>query len=236
MVVLLRRADEEVFALTSGDVITGDPREMDLAIPVETLEDIVTDPRLGLTTSRDVVDAGEELADWDGGEPDPTAYDRVPSTDLGLLNSFLLAHGGYASYSDFTSSPLKGEFGDGAIGGRMHFEGYRETPSAVIDVLASPTGPDWIRGEPCEAYPGRCEGQGRGRYLAWTPGPDGEVWLVGLRDDEVVAVRLSGFDVPAGASAVRLTVVRSLDRAYLLDDTLGITTDKHVLEFDPSAG
>lgn len=63
--VVLQRADEEVAALTAGEVITGDPRELDLAVPVDRLVEIVQDQRLSLTTSQDVVDAGESLADWD---------------------------------------------------------------------------------------------------------------------------------------------------------------------------
>lgn len=71
--VVLRRADEDedVVAYTSGESITGDPREQDLTVSVEALTALVQDERLSLTTTQDVVDAGEDLEGWGGGEPDP---------------------------------------------------------------------------------------------------------------------------------------------------------------------
>ena len=120
----------------------------------------------------------------------------MPSTDQSLLNAYLSFHGGYSSYSDFGTSPLKSEWGEGAVGGRMQFEGFGYTPSATIDVLASATGPEWLRAaDPCAAYAGECADEGKGRFLAWTPGPDGEVWHVSVRDADVVGVRYA-FDVP----------------------------------------
>ena len=44
------------------------------------MQELVQDDRLHLRVTQEVVDAGEELEDWGGGEPDPRAYDRVTST------------------------------------------------------------------------------------------------------------------------------------------------------------
>lgn len=49
VVVTLIRSDEVVTALTAGQPITGDPREMaDLEVPVADLQELVEDPRLRL--------------------------------------------------------------------------------------------------------------------------------------------------------------------------------------------
>ena len=236
-VVLIKDDGESVRVGWSGDSILGDPREQDLGISVEEMEAIALDPRLSLNTTQDVVDLGEALDDWDGGEPDPMAYDRVPSTDQSLLNAYLSFHGGYSSYSEFGTSPLKAEWGEGAVGGRMQFEGFGYTPSATIDVLAAPVGPDWLSGgDPCAAYAGNanaeCSDEGKGRYLAWTPGPDGEVWHISVRDQDVVGVRY-GFDVPKTQRQVDTATEWSMiNQEFVLDDIVGIETDKEMLDWD----
>ncbi len=236
-VVFIKDDGETVYVGWSGDDILGDPRKQDLLIAIDDMEAIAQDPRLSLTTTQDVVDLGEALDDWDGGEPDPTAYDRVPSTDQSLLNAYLSFHGGYASYSDFGSSPLKAQWGEGAVGGRMSFEGYGYPPSATIDVLAAPVGPDWLSGgDPCGVYAGQkdaeCHDEGKGRYLAWTPGPDGEVWHISVRDDDVVGVRY-GFDVPKTKRQVDTATEWSMiNQEFVVDKTVGIETDKEMLDWD----
>lgn len=66
VVVVFQHGDEEVRAMTAGEVLTGDPRELDLTIPVVTLEEIAQDPRLTLLTSPEVVAAGDRLEGWRG--------------------------------------------------------------------------------------------------------------------------------------------------------------------------
>lgn len=64
--VLLRRDDgQDVSVVYAGDDITADPRTLDLSVTVDQMTDVVTDQRLGLTTSQDVIDAGEALDDFD---------------------------------------------------------------------------------------------------------------------------------------------------------------------------
>ena len=123
--VLMQRGDETVDVLWAGDVITGDPRDQDLFIPVDTLEDIAQDPLISMTTSPEVVAAGDALEDWKGGEPDPHAGDRVPSTDRAIAHSYWLHFGGYARFHHLRPSPLRPAFGPVAIGGRFRIE--RET-------------------------------------------------------------------------------------------------------------
>ncbi len=236
--VVLQREDETVSVSWFGDTITGDPREQDLEIPIETLEAIAQDPRISLTTSQAVVDAGADLDDWDGGEPDPHAYDRVPSTDQAVAWSYWLHFGGYSYYHRLRPSPLKAELGDGAIGGRFDLEGTgRNYPAMTIDVLAAPQLPSWMNDDVCATprFAGRCiEADGRRgpRYLAWVPGPKGtgEVWAVGVREDELVAVRFADVAVPEDRGGVEMLSQWSLLRGYLDDRRLGLETDKEVLD------
>ena len=51
----------------SGPAITGDPRDLDLEISVDVMVGIVTDPRFGLETTPDMVEAGEELDGFPAG-------------------------------------------------------------------------------------------------------------------------------------------------------------------------
>lgn len=64
VVVVVEKGDGAARLLYAGPDITGDPRELDLPIPVETLFDIATDPRVDVTTSAEAVDAGEDLSYW----------------------------------------------------------------------------------------------------------------------------------------------------------------------------
>lgn len=236
--VVLQRDDERVSVSWYGDVITGDPREQDLFIPVDTLEAIAQDARISLTTSQEVVDAGEDLDDWDGGEPDPHAYDRVPSTDESAAWSYWLTRGGYADYSGLRPSPLKAEFGPGAVGGQFEqANGGAPAKPATIDVLASPQRPEWMAADVCATsrFAGSCVrvAADRGeKYLAWVPGEagqGGEIWAIGDRGDEIVAVRFSGIDVRDRESAIEGSewyLVKDL----LSDRKLGLETDQEVLD------
>ena len=62
--VIDRRDGEDVAVRVSGASITDDPRTLDLGLPLEGLAALVTDLRLSLTTSQEVVDlgAGVELS------------------------------------------------------------------------------------------------------------------------------------------------------------------------------
>ncbi len=53
----------------AGPEITGDPRDLDLPIPVDTMVDVVTDPRVAPTTTQAAVDSGEEIDFWLDGNP-----------------------------------------------------------------------------------------------------------------------------------------------------------------------
>lgn len=235
--VSLQKDDQEISVSWSGDTITGDPREQDLRISVEAMEKIAQDGRLGLTTSQATIDEGAALKDWDGGEPDPTAFNRVPSTDESLINSFWSAHGGYGAYSARSSSPLKEDFGPGAVGGRFEAEKNPDQPAQTIDVLASPQGPAWLAADPCDTkrFAGHCVEHRGGRYFAWVPGPaadGGEVWMFGLRDDEVVAIRSSGYTVPEGEEKARIWSDWYFLDSYLDNETFGLETDQEMLDLD----
>ena len=49
-----------------GPAITGDPREQDLPIDVQSLIDLAADPRLDLTIDQDAVDHGALASYWHG--------------------------------------------------------------------------------------------------------------------------------------------------------------------------
>lgn len=59
--LLDRRDGEEVTLVLLGPYITDDPRDLDLGVPLEDLAALVTDPRLSLTTSQEVVDLGDSV-------------------------------------------------------------------------------------------------------------------------------------------------------------------------------
>lgn len=236
--VELQRADERVSVSWYGDVIKGDPREQDLEISIDDMEAVAQDPRISLTTSQAVVDAGEDLDDWGGGEPDPHAYDQVPATGDALINAYWMTTGGYGAYHDRGPSPLVEEFGPGAVGGRFTREREgREHPAMTIDVVASPQRPEWMPRDPCAAarFRGHCTGTNGSRgwiYLAWVPGPagTGEMWAVQPRADDVVTIRYSDRQVPA--SKGRVTALADwYDLKWVVNNRrLGLMTDKEVVD------
>lgn len=64
--VIAEKGESAALLLYAGPKITGDPRELDLPIPVETLFDIADDPRVDVTTSQEAVESGDELPYWRG--------------------------------------------------------------------------------------------------------------------------------------------------------------------------
>jgi hypothetical protein len=65
LVVVIAELDTHTVVLRySGPHITGDPRDLGLPISVDTLVDIVTDPRVAPTTSQEAIDSGEEINFW----------------------------------------------------------------------------------------------------------------------------------------------------------------------------
>lgn len=70
LVVVIAELDTHTVVLRySGPHITGDPRDLGLPISVDTLVDIVTDPRVAPTTSQEALDSGEEIDFWLDGSP-----------------------------------------------------------------------------------------------------------------------------------------------------------------------
>lgn len=65
--VIAQRDGELTTVMQAGEVITGDPREQDLAVSVDEMVELVQDERLRVRTSKETVEAGEKVTDWDGG-------------------------------------------------------------------------------------------------------------------------------------------------------------------------
>lgn len=79
MVRVVVQAEGEWYeAYSSGEFIEGDPREADLAVPVADLAAIVTDPRFGLTTTRDMAETRLD------GFPRPDVSEPAPLTPRAL--------------------------------------------------------------------------------------------------------------------------------------------------------
>jgi hypothetical protein len=221
--------------------IAHDPRTLPLEIPVQTLVDIATDPRLRLLTTQEVVDAGAAVTDWLGGEPDPDAWDRVPQTDLGQIAGMLIDHGGYAYYRGPRVSPLKERFGPDAVGGRVDRRWLAPADPSVLDLVAAPTVPSWLTDRPCAtgAYAAHCVRFSHARgpvFLMWRPARGshrGVVWAVQLRAGSVVAMRTSGRRVPVSAAAVKAKIAWwGLVRPTVRSPLVGMTTEKRVVDFD----
>ena len=83
----------------SGPDIEGDPREADLPIPVSSLEELVQDPRVGITTDQAVIDAGEKVTDWEGGEAADTTDPSPVPVSPESLKGFYLTYSGLSGFS-----------------------------------------------------------------------------------------------------------------------------------------
>lgn len=241
--VVLDRGDERVRIELNGPEILGDPRELDLPVWVEQALEVAQDPRLRLRTSREAVEAGERLDKWDEDEGNPAGYDVVPAHDRDLAAAYLLNQRGADEVTLAEPSPLKESFGAGAIGARLHSD------DGVLDILAAEEGPAWLRGDPCEserfAY---CDtswplveltGDVRGKvvnnpvYILWRPGPNGEIWVVQQRVDQVVTLRWSDLRVRVPHRASEVHRVIDLSRQGIVaNSVLGLTTLKIVTDSD----
>lgn len=246
--LVVARKDESTSVSYSGPEIEGDPREQELPISVDDLIKVAQDPRLQPMTSQKVVAAGKQLGKWEGGEPDPAAYDVVPSSDPDLAAAYLHNRGGYADFTKIEPSPLKAEFGQAALGARLHSTGGLGLPK-TIDILASKDGPAWLGTDPCAGKQlpkcvkdtdpiSQLEGDDHGKvvdaplYFLWKPGADGEVWAVQVRDNQVVAFHWTGVNVPQGVEEAQGAVDWFLVRNTLGNSVLGMTTLKSVTDSD----
>ncbi|WP_341927703.1 hypothetical protein [Nocardioides psychrotolerans] len=222
-VVLLSlvREDEVASVLYAGPAIKGDPREIDLPIEISALEELVQDPRVGVTTDQEVVDAGEEVEDWEGGEAPDTADPTPVPVSPQALKGFFLTYSGLSGFSGTSDIPRVVEpFGPDAVGIGISISSdhvrYRD-----VEVVASPQAPEWLAADPC-ATPGyACEtydGALGPVHLLWRAGRTGEAWLVNLRADEVVAFRFDSWKVPEQEQAVAGSIDLRTLRSMLDDD------------------
>lgn len=107
-------------------------------------------------------------------------------------------------------------------------------------MLASPQAPRWLAKDPCatKRFVGHCAkyaGKRGPRYFAWIPGPEakgGAVWMFAQRKGEIVAIRKSGFDVAKKRSDAKVQSDWYFLASYLNNHTLGLRTDKEMLNTD----
>lgn len=64
IIVIVPRGRGGVVLTQSGPPISGDPRELDLRVPVAEMIALGQDPRVAPTTTQEAVDGGEELPFW----------------------------------------------------------------------------------------------------------------------------------------------------------------------------
>ncbi len=196
-----RRSGGEVVTVSlSGPAITDDPRELDIEPSVTTMVALATDPRLRLTTDAATVAAGEEVADWQGGEVDPATLEQVAQTDETVVVGWIWAYGDAWKYVG--PSPHKKDFGKDAIGGRVKITGDMQVlGSGFLDAIAAPRPPAWLESGCLEGY--RC-GAFRGLQVVYRPaeGDDlGDAFLVFVRrGGETVAVHSVGNRIPDDVS------------------------------------
>jgi hypothetical protein len=238
--VVANHDGEQTASLYSGPDITANPLKLDLEIPVDVLVDIVTDPRLRLQTTQDVVDAGVALTGWSGGEPDPYSYQRVPQTDIGQVNGWLIYLRGLRHYANLAPSPLKSGFAPDTIGGRVERTEVTGIDPSMIDVLATQQPPAWLAEDPCARprFAGHCS-QTRGKrgpiVLMWRPASsagNGVVWAAQLRETEVVAFRFVGGPIPSAQGEVEKAIRWRGVRYALASRRLGMRTYKMVVDFE----
>ena len=158
----LEREGTLITALVSGPDITRDPRTMELQPSVNTLTDLVSDPRLRLRTSPQTVADGRHVTHWSGGERQPGELDKVPNDDQTVITSFIFGWEDGWRYEG--PSPLKKLFGPGAIGGRATVsKALQPVGPGTVDALAAPRPPAWLSN--CLAG-----------YICWSRGAMHFVW------------------------------------------------------------
>ncbi len=158
----LEREGTLITALVSGPPITRDPRAMELKPSVDTLSDLVGDPRLRLAASPQAVADGRQVSHWSGGERQPGELDKVPNDDQTVITGFIFGWGDGWRYVG--PSPLKKFFGPGAIGGRATVsKALQPVGPGTVDALAAPHPPVWLS---------RC----LVGYICWSRGAMHFVW------------------------------------------------------------
>lgn len=106
----------------------------------------------------------------------------------------------------------------------------------TIDALAAPDPDAWLGKDPCSRWDGPCReypGRRGPLYLAWQPaaaGQDGVVWAASRRDDQVVAIRMTGAPIPASIADVTALTEWSLLAQLLAGGRIGIETVREVVD------
>ena len=209
--VALALADQTISASFFGPTITKDPRQMaGLLVTPEMLEAIVLDPRLRGLTTQAVLDAGEALEDWDGGEPDPESY-RVLDSDAESLAAFWRTSLDWYGerpprITSVTDSPLVdslGVTGSRHVSARITLDSTRWRPYDTLDLIVSKVPPANSATPPCKTPLAHCDRGNYGAttaptYVTWNDGPDGVVWVFYRRSrSSYLTARFTGWDVPA---------------------------------------
>lgn len=162
----------------SGPFITGDPRDLDLALDIEDLIDIVADERLDWQTDEDIA-----MARIPGfPEPDGTPSDTIPATPQALIVATAEAQG--VSVQTAYEVSLSEEFGE-STGARLVDAGNPDRVHTITAIVVLDPPPDLIPrcpdGWECQDSP-----EAPDQVYAWSPGvhmvsefaPDGSVAIV----------------------------------------------------------
>lgn len=233
------RATETVEALSSGPTLRRDPREADLHVTVEMLRKVVTDPRIALAATPEVLSAGEDADSWKGGEPDPEAYDRVPQSGIGLTSAYLAVAENHELFREAVPSPHTSLLGPDAIGGRLLPSGEGRGDGVTIDILATaettPSFPDnlcqIIAAVDCAASHVRVSANVSWWLEVSADQKQAVMWVARLSPDrDSVLVRAEGPISDTEYAPFDLGLVM-FDDALQEPGRLGMTTTKETLEW-----
>lgn len=241
--VLRQHGDELVTATTSGPVITDDPRDLDLSPSVDELVALVNDPRLSLSTTEEVVAAGERLESWGGGEVPAGQLEEVPNNDRTVVMGWISAYGPVEYVGP---APVKELLGEDGIAGRVKVAGeLGPLTSGFIDAFASSEIPGWMMEDPC--LPGyRCVDLGSDPKSNADDGYDGVrlIWRAAQGDDPgdayvttthgatntgIIGFHTVGNRLPAdadGAAAASGAYMWGLDLIRPTELTISMTTSR----------
>ncbi|KQY63697.1 hypothetical protein [Nocardioides sp. Root140] len=224
VIVAQQRKGEYTWVMYAGDQITGDPRELDLSISVDEMTSIATDPRFGLKTTQEAVDAGSRL---DGFETE-TAETRVPIT-FPALAAIALDH--MAAEPTSMEEEFEETTPQEVTAVKLSFPGGIETGPNVL-ILSASSAP------PGDEAPGSCTGRcveeetDRGTMrVTWEIGPvrqPGRLSVTLQDDDRLLQISLDSTNMrerPFSADAnPELEVSLDEMKAMLLDPTYDLLT------------
>lgn len=208
VVMVVRELEGELaYVYQSGQKITGDPRDLDLHVSVDEMVEVAEDPWLRLETSPEAIEAGEELDDWEGGEPETAEAPARGPADLTDRATAVLV---LDRISDFVAARALEDEADDAIGSELEY-----VDASALRVTVRPAGGS---DDPCKLL--RCTERPadvRGGTLLVGESETGTVAVLRLSDQSVAAEELGdAFRTAWLVSVVEHPLLRLRTRAAVI--------------------